>query len=65
MILKIYNEIMRSVGKDEMSDTPEDVTKIGFAIVVEIIIRHFNAESLAGKIWYLPSEYMIEFGLAK
>lgn len=65
MILKIYNEIMRSVGKDEMSDTPEDITKIGFAITVEIIIRHFNAQSLAGKIWYLSSEYMIEFGLAK
>ena len=65
MILKIYNEIMRSVGKDEMSDTPEDITKIGFAIIVEIIIRHFNAQSLAGKIWYLSSEYMIEFELAK
>jgi hypothetical protein len=65
MILKIYNEIMRSVGKDEMGDTPEDVTKIGFAIVVEIIMRHFNAQSMAGKIWYLPSEYMVEYGLAK
>ena len=65
MILKIYNEIMRSVGKDEMGDTPEDVTKIGFAIVVEIIMRHFNMQSMAGKIWYLPSEYMVEYGLAK
>jgi hypothetical protein len=65
MILKIYNEIMRSVGKDEMGDTPEDVTKIGFAIVVEIIMRHFNMQSMAGKIWYLPSEYIVEYGLAK
>lgn len=65
MILKIYNEIMRSVGKEEMGDTPEDVTKIGFAIIVEIIMRHFNRQSLAGKIWYLPSEYMVEYGLAK
>ena len=71
MILKIYNEIMRSVGKDEINIPEEskevlpEITKIGFAIVVEIIIRHFNEESLAGKIWYLPSEYMIEFGLAK
>ena len=72
MILKIYNEIMRSVGKDEINIPEEsrkevlpEITKIGFAIIVEIIIRHFNAQSLAGKIWYLPSEYIIEFGLAK
>ena len=72
MILKIYNEIMRSVGKEEIIIPEEsrkevlpEITKIGFAIIVEIIIRHFNTQKLAGKIWYLSSEYIIEFGLAK
>ena len=72
MILKIYNEIMRLVGKDEINIPEEskkevlpEITKIGFAIIVEIIMRHFNKQRMSGKIWYLPSEYMIEYGLAK
>jgi hypothetical protein len=67
-IIKKVNEILAMVGShycfdDEKCPEPtrntDDISKIAFAGIFELLIRKFNEDKENGKIWYLRPEIAI------
>ena len=63
-ILKKYNSIMEvTKSKKYLISEIEDLSKVGFAIVTEMLMRKMNDERQLGMIWYLTPEEAIVNGI--
>jgi hypothetical protein len=67
-IIKQLNGILKLVGspysfdnetKNEPTRNTDDISKVAFAGIFEMVIRKYNKDKLFGKMWFLRSEQAI------
>lgn len=62
-ILKKYNALMTSTGKQYSAADLNELSKVALAVLLEIVMRHYNYTNESGKIWTLSPEEAIYNGI--
>lgn len=62
-ILKKYNALMMQEGRQYSIGDMENLSKMALAVMLEVLMRHYNKVQKGGKVWTLTAEEAIYNGV--